>query len=64
MVERTISSSQAQEAIRTAQLSGNVTGKMGKYRTLQYVYKGSNGITVVVETSGRNAGNIITLYKH
>ena len=37
---------------------------MGKYGTLQNVYRGSNGTTVIVETAGRNAGKVITLYRH
>jgi hypothetical protein len=36
--------------------------KTGKYGTPQNVYKGSNGLTVIEETQGRNAGKIITLW--
>jgi hypothetical protein len=62
--ERNISSVDTREAINTATETGNVTTKMGKYGTPQNVYKGSNGTTVVVETSGRNAGKVITVYRH
>ena len=62
--ERAISSADVQEAISTAKEAGNVTTKMGKYGTLQNVYRGSNGTTVIVETAGRNAGKVITLYRH
>ena len=51
-----------EEAIKTAKETGNVTIKTGKYGTPQIHYKGSNGITVVVETVGRNAGKIITFW--
>jgi hypothetical protein len=62
--QRNITEKQIQEAIRTAQKTGNVSTDIGKYRTPQIIYKGSNGVTVIVETAGRNAGKIITLYRH
>jgi hypothetical protein len=37
---------------------------MGKYGTQQNVYTGSNGVTVVQETAGRNAGKVITSWRH
>jgi hypothetical protein len=62
--QRGISHRQAKEAIRTAKKLGNVTTKIGKYGTAQHVYRGGNGVTAIVETAGRNAGKIITVYKH
>ncbi len=63
-VERNITNDEAQKAMQTAKETGNVITQMGKYGTPQQVYVGSNGVTVIVETSGRNAGKIITLYRH
>ncbi len=63
-VQRRISVAEAEEAIKTAKETGNVVTKTGKYGTLQLHYKGSNGVTVIVETTGRNAGKIITSWKH
>lgn len=60
--ERVITQKDIEEAIRTAKETGNITTKLGKYRTLQNVYKGSNGVTVHIETQGRNAGKVITTY--
>jgi RHS repeat-associated protein len=64
LAERGISPTQAQEAIKTAEEAGNVTPQTGKYGTSQTVYKGTNGVTVVVENAGRNAGKIITAWFH
>ena len=61
---RGISKEAAEEAIQTAKQAGNVTTKMGRYGQLQTLYKGSNGITVVVQEEGRNAGSIITAWWH
>ncbi len=62
--QRKISQAEIQEAQRTALEKGSVITKLGKYGTPQNVYKGSNGVTVIIESSGRNAGKIITLYRH
>lgn len=62
--QRNISAAEEQEAIRSATVNGTVTTKTGKYGTPQLHYRGSNGITVIVETSGRNAGKVITFYRH
>jgi hypothetical protein len=51
-------------AIKTARKTGNIVTKVGKYGTPQNVYTGSNGVTVVEETTGRNAGKIITSWRH
>lgn len=59
---RRITQEETAEAIRTAQEMGNVTTATGKYGTLQYRYRGTNGVTVIVETQGRNAGKIITYW--
>ena len=62
--ERGIATEQTQEAIQTAIQTGSVASQIGKYGTPQIVYTGSNGITVIVETAGSNAGKIITSYRH
>lgn len=62
--QREISRAEIQEAKRTALEKGNVITKLGKYGTPQNVYRGSNGVTVIIESSGRNAGKVITLYRH
>lgn len=62
--QRRVSSQEADEAIRTAKETGDVVTKMGKYGTPQIHYRGTNGITVIVETAGRNAGKIITFWRH
>lgn len=61
---RRISKEETQEAIATAKETGNTTIKTGKYGTDQIHYRGSNGVTVIIETSGRNAGKIITFWRH
>ena len=40
-----------------------VTTKTGKYGTKQKHYEGDNGVTVVIETEGRNAGKVITVWR-
>lgn len=62
--QRKISQTEIDEAIRTAKETGNIITKTGKYGTPQNVYTGSNGITVVEETAGRNAGKVITSWRH
>lgn len=62
--QRRISSNEIDDAIRSATNTGRVSTVTGKYGTPQIHYTGSNGITVVVETSGRNAGKIITLWRN
>ncbi len=56
--------SEIDEAIKTAKETGGIITKEGKYGTPQNIYTGTNGITVVEETSGRNAGKIITSWRH
>jgi hypothetical protein len=60
--ERVVNQNDIAEAIQTARKNGNITSKIGKYGTLQYHYRGSNGLTVIIETQGRNAGKVITVY--
>jgi Phage Mu protein F like protein len=62
--QRKITMKEAEKAIETAKKSGDVTTKIGRYGTPQNIYRGSNGVTVVVETAGRNAGKIITHWRH
>jgi peptidoglycan hydrolase-like protein with peptidoglycan-binding domain len=61
--ERGITSKEIQDAIKVAEKSGNVVSKTGKYGTPQKIYTG-NGISVVIETDGRNAGKIITIWRN
>ncbi len=63
-ITRGISAKHIEKALRTAKKTGNISTKIGKYGSEQVHYKGSNGITVVIETSGRNAGKIITVWRH
>jgi hypothetical protein len=62
--QRGISADDANTAIQTATAVGKVTTKIGKYGTRQYQYEGTNGVTVVVETEGRNAGKVITFWRN
>jgi hypothetical protein len=50
-------------AVESAKQAGRVVQQTGKYGTSQNVYQGTNGVTVVVETAGRNAGKAITVYR-
>lgn len=61
---RNISKESIENAIQTAKEKGNVTTQTGKYGTPQNVYRGDNGITAIVETSGRNAGKVITVWSN
>lgn len=61
--ERGFNENEVTSAIRTAKESGNVVERTGKYGTTQRVYNGANGITVIIETEGRNANKIITLFR-
>jgi hypothetical protein len=61
-VQRFVYDKDVQAAIDSAEKLGRVTTKIGKYGTPQLHYSGSNGLTVIIETEGRNAGKIITLY--
>ncbi len=63
MTERGISQQDIDEAISSAEATGQVTTQMGKYGTPQNIYKGANGVTVVIELAGRNAGKIITAWR-
>jgi SPP1 gp7 family putative phage head morphogenesis protein len=61
--QRKITQKEAQDAIKTAKESGSIATKIGKYGTPQDHYTGSNGITVIIEKEGRNAGKIITIWR-
>ncbi|MGH1455831.1 MAG: phage minor head protein [Alphaproteobacteria bacterium] len=61
--QRGISSKEIQNAMKSAEKSGNVKSKTGRYGTKQKQYDGTNGITVIVEQDGRNAGKIITVWR-
>ncbi len=60
--QRNVSQQDVDQAIESAKETGQVTTQIGKYGTPQNVYKGTNGLTVVIETAGRNAGKIITAW--
>ncbi|MBV9037162.1 MAG: DUF4258 domain-containing protein [Acidobacteriaceae bacterium] len=60
--QRNISQEDVDKAIESAKETGQVMTKIGKYGTPQNIYNGANGLTVVVETAGRNAGKIITAW--
>lgn len=60
--QRLIQRGISQADINQAMQSGTQKTQIGKYGTPQIVYSGINGLTVIVETSGRNAGSIITAY--
>jgi SPP1 gp7 family putative phage head morphogenesis protein len=62
--QRKITSQDVDSAIRTATETGKVTSKLGKYGTPQIHYQGTNGVTVIVETEGRNAGKVITFWRN
>jgi RHS repeat-associated protein len=57
---RNISQADIQSAMKNAT---QVITKMGKYGTPQKHYIGANGVTVIVEQAGRNAGKIVTVFR-
>jgi len=61
MAERGISLREASAAVQAAKAFGMFVSKLGKYGTPQIVYTG-NGIRVVVEEAGTNAGKITTAF--
>jgi len=61
LAERGITPQAARDAIEAAKKAGDVVTKMGRYGTPQSVYT-ANGIRVVVEEAGANAGKIITAF--
>lgn len=61
--QRQVSAQEINDAIQSAKSNGNVVTKIGKYGTPQVEYNGANGVTVVVESEGRNAGKIITVWR-
>lgn len=63
LAQRGITQAAVNEAVQTAEATGQVASKVGKFGTVQNIYKGSNGITVVVETEGRNAGKVVTAFR-
>lgn len=61
LAERGISLAQAIAAVQAARSSGDFISKVGKYGTPQTIYTG-NGVRVVVEEAGANAGKIVTAF--
>lgn len=49
-------------AVESAIKTGKITDKIGKYGTRQFHYQGSNGLTVIIETEGKNAGKVVTAF--
>jgi RHS repeat-associated protein len=62
MTTRGITQEMVDTAVESAREAGNITSQIGKYGTEQLTYNGSNGVSVVVETQGRNAGKAITVW--
>ncbi len=62
--QRGISAKDVQSAMQSARQTGNIATKSGKYGNPQMHYKGSNGVTVVQETTGKNAGKVITTWRN
>jgi hypothetical protein len=62
MAQRGITQQALDYAVESAERVGNVVTKTGQYGTTQEVYTGTNGITVVVETEGRNAGKAVSAW--
>ncbi len=60
---REISQADVKAAIQSAKATGQVITKIGKYGTPQNIYTGTNGVTVVVEQAGRNAGKVVTVFR-
>lgn len=60
--ERLPSVQEIDDAVKSAVSRGQYTVKKGKYGSDQIVYKGDNGLTVIIETEGRNAGKVITVF--
>ncbi|SRR6266436_825537 len=61
--QRGISQGEIDAAVQTARAAGRVVQQVEKYGTPQEVYQGTNSVTVVVETAGRNAGKAITVWR-
>ncbi len=59
--ERLTSQTDAEDIIRSAIKNRTIKERLGTYKTKQYHYLGENGKTVILETSGRNAGKIVTI---
>jgi RHS repeat-associated protein len=62
LAQRGITKEMVKDAVKTAEESGAIKSNVGQYGSIQHVYQGSNGISVVVETEGRNAGKAITAF--
>jgi len=59
-LKRNFLSQDVDQAIASAKAAEQVTVQLGKYGTPQIHYNGQNGLTVVIETEGQNAGKLIT----
>ena len=63
LAERAITQGDINLAIKSAEKAGSTFVKIGKYGTPQMHYVGTNGVTVIIENGGRNAGKIITSFR-
>lgn len=63
LAQREITENDVRIAIEDSIKNKNVVTKMGKYGTPQNHYTGSNGVKVIVETTGRNKGKVITSWR-
>jgi hypothetical protein len=62
MTRKGITQQAVDYAVESAQRAGRVATGQSKYGTTTVVYEGTNGVTVVVETAGRNAGKAATVH--
>jgi RHS repeat-associated protein len=62
MAQRGITQQAVDYAVESAGRVGNVATQTGKYGTTQQVFTGTNGITAAVETEGRNAGKVVSVW--
>ncbi|MFN7113512.1 MAG: hypothetical protein ACK4PK_04050 [Alphaproteobacteria bacterium] len=60
--QRLRSEQEVNVAVESAIKTGKITDKIGKYGTRQFHYQGNNGLTVIIETEGKNAGKVVTAF--
>ncbi|PYV31522.1 MAG: hypothetical protein DMG22_16405, partial [Acidobacteria bacterium] len=62
-LQRAITKADINEAVKSAKIAGDVSTQIGKYGTPQQVFTGKNGVVVVIENVGRNAGKSVTVWR-
>ena len=62
-LQRGITKADINEAVKSAKIAGDVSTQIGKYGTPQQVFTGKNGVVVVIENVGRNAGKSVTVWR-